>query len=62
VEELAVDADVVAGGVGFGAEFSDGLAVDLDASGGDQLFGFAARGDAGSGDDFLQSLRGASVG
>jgi hypothetical protein len=38
------------------------LAVDLDASGGDQLFGFAARGDAGSGDDFLQSLRGASVG
>ena len=57
VEELAVDADVVVGGVGFGAELGDGLAVDLDASGGDQLFGFAARGDAGGGNDFLQALR-----
>ena len=32
VEELAVDADVVAGGVRFCAELGDGLAVDLDAS------------------------------
>jgi hypothetical protein len=57
VEELAVDADVVVGGVGFGAELGDGLAVDLDASGGDEFFGFAARGEAGGGDDFLQALR-----
>ena len=57
MEELAVDANVVAGGVRFGAEFGDGLAVDLDASGDDELFGLAARGDAGGGDDFLQTLR-----
>ena len=57
MEELAVDANVVAGGVGFGAEFGDGLAVDLDAAAGDQLFGLAARGDAGGGNDFLQALR-----
>jgi hypothetical protein len=42
VEELAVDANVVARGVSFGAELGDGLAVDLDAAGGDEFLGFAA--------------------
>ena len=38
----AVDTDFVTQQVGFGAELRDDLAVDLDATGGDQLFALAA--------------------
>jgi len=48
--------DFVFGGVGFGAEFSDGVAVDADLTREDELFGVAARGDAGTGDDFLEAF------
>jgi len=47
VEELAVDADVVAMGVGFAAEFGDDFAVYLNASLGDEFFSVAAAGDSG---------------
>jgi hypothetical protein len=56
VEELAVDADVVAMGVGFAAEFGDDLAVDLYAALGDEFFGVAAAGDSGLGKDLLKAL------
>ncbi len=56
MEQLAVDADVVARGVGLGAKLGDDCAVDLDAAAGDQLFGVAAAGDAGLGKDLLQAL------
>ena len=57
MQQLAIDADVVARWVGFCAEFHDDFAVDLDAASEDQFFGFAARGDAGFGEDFLQALQ-----
>jgi len=50
VEQLAVDADVVFGGVGAGAEFGDDAAFE------DDLFGLAAAGDAGLGEDFLEAV------
>ncbi len=56
LEELAVDADVVAGGVVAGAEGVDDLPVDLDAAGEDDLLGFAAAGDAGLGEDLLEAV------
>ena len=55
-EELAVDADVVAGGVVAGAEGGDGGAVDLHAAFEDDLFGFAAGGYAGLGEDLLEAV------
>ena len=56
LEQLAVDADVVAGGVGLGAQHGDHLAVDLDAALLDHGLGAAAAGDAGGGEDFLQAF------
>ena len=56
MEELAVDADVVAGGVVAGAEGVDDGAVDLDATFEDDLLGFAAAGDAGLGEDLLEAV------
>jgi len=56
LDGLAVDADGVRVGIGFGAEFGDDLAVEGDAAGGDDFFGFAAGGDAGGGEDFLEAL------
>ena len=55
-EEFAGDADVVAGGVGFGAELGDDMAVDGDLSRGDEGLGVAAGGHSGAGDDFLQAF------
>jgi hypothetical protein len=56
LQELAVDADVVAAGVSFGAQLSNDLAVDLDSALLDKLLGFAAAGYAGLGEDFLQAV------
>ena len=53
MEELAVDADVGAGGVGAGAELGDDLAVYDDAAFEDDGLGGAAAGDAGVGEDLL---------
>jgi len=56
VEEFAVDADVVAGGVGTGAELGDDLAVYDDAAFEDDGFGGAAAGDASLGEDLLETV------
>ena len=48
--------DFVFGRIGFGAEFGDDFAVDADLAGEDELFGVAARGDAGAGNDFLEAF------
>jgi hypothetical protein len=52
---FAVDADGVGLRVGFGSLLGDDLAVKRDAAGGDDPFGFAAGGDAGGGEDFLEA-------
>src|SRR4029453_6770867 len=52
---LAVDLHRVDGGVGLVAERRD-LAVDRDQAAGDQLLGLAGGGDAGAGEDLLQSF------
>ena len=57
LEQLAVDADVVAAGVGLGAQYGDDLAVDLDAALLDHCLGAAAAGDAGGGENLLQALQ-----
>ena len=48
--------DFILGGIGFGAELGDSLAVDANLAGEDELFGMAAGGDAGTGDDFLEAF------
>jgi hypothetical protein len=55
-DEAAGGFDLVLGGIGLGAEFGDDLAVDANLTGKDELFGVAARGDAGVGDDFLEAV------
>ena len=62
MEQLAVDADVVAGGVSAGAELGDDLSVDDDAALKDDGLGGAAGCDAGVGEDFLQAVAGGGVG
>ena len=56
LQQLAVDADVVAAGVGLGAQLGDDLAVDLHAALLDHLLGVAAAGNSGCGQDLLQPL------
>jgi hypothetical protein len=41
-EELAINADLIETGVGFGAGLGDNFSVDGDDTGGNQLLGFAA--------------------
>jgi len=53
LDELARNFDAIFFGVGFGTEFGDDLAVNADLSAKDELFGVAARGDAGAGDYLL---------
>src|SRR5690606_17715745 len=53
---LAVDADLVADGVDAGAQLGYDLAVDLDSSFGDQLFGRAPGGDASLGENALEAI------
>jgi len=57
LEQLAVHADVVAGGVGLGAQHSDHLAVDLNAALLDHGLGAAAAGDSGGSKDFLEAFQ-----
>lgn len=55
-DEVAGGFDLVLGGISLGAEFGDDLAVDANLARKDELFGVAARGDAGVGDDFLEAV------
>ena len=55
-DEAAGGFDLVLGGIGLGAELGDYLAVDANLAGKDELFGVAARGDAGVGDYFLEAV------
>jgi len=55
-DEAAGGFDLVFGGIGFGAELGDDLAVYADLAGEDELLGVAARGDARVGDDFLEAV------
>jgi hypothetical protein len=57
LEQLAVYADVVAAGVGLGAQHGDHLAVDLHAALLDHALGAAAAGDTGSGENLLEALQ-----
>ena len=54
LQQLAIDANMVAGGVGLGAKRGDDLTVNLNATAGDHLFCMTAARDAGLGKDFLQ--------
>jgi hypothetical protein len=56
VNELAVNADVIAMCVGFAAEFGDDLAIDLNAALSDEFFGVTSAGDAGLSEDLLEAL------
>lgn len=56
-DEAAGGFDFVGGGIGFGAKLGDGLAVDADLAGKDELFSVAARSDTGARDDFLQAFK-----
>jgi hypothetical protein len=56
VQQLAVHANVVASGVGLGAESSDHLAVHLHAALGDHLLGAAAAGHTRLRKNLLQTL------
>jgi len=58
VQQLAIDANMVALGIGFAPQLSDDLAVHRDQTRFDHLFGRAPRGNSGSGNNFLQTLRG----
>lgn len=60
-DEAAGGFDLVFGGIGFGAEFGDDAAVDANLAGEDELFGVAARGDAGVGDYFLEAVEHGAV-
>ena len=56
LQELAVDANVVVSGIGLGAQLGDNLAVHLDATLRNELFGMTPAGDAGLGEDFLKAI------
>ena len=57
MQQLAVDADMVAGSIGLGAEFGDDFAVYLHAAFSDQVLGVAAAGDSRLREDLLESLQ-----
>jgi hypothetical protein len=54
--EAAGGFDLVARGIGLGAQFRDDFTVDADLAGKDELLGVATRGNAGVGDDFLEAF------
>lgn len=60
-DEAAGGFDLVLEGIGLGAEFGDDAAVDANLAGEDELFGVAARGDAGVGDYFLEAVEHGSI-
>ena len=62
VEEFAVDADVVASGVGARAELGDDLAVEDDAAFEDDGLCGTAAGDACLGENFLETVAARRVG
>lgn len=57
LEEFAIDADVVAGGIGFRTQFCNDCAVHLNAALRDEFFRVAAAGDAGLRKNLLKALQ-----
>ncbi len=57
-DEFSGGFDFVGSEVGFRAKFGDDFAVHADLAAEDELFGVPARGDAGSGDEFLKAFAG----
>jgi hypothetical protein len=57
VQQFAVDADMVAASIGFGAKLGHCLAIHLDAALLDHLLGFSAAGYAGLGEDLLEPFQ-----
>jgi hypothetical protein len=53
VDELTFDLDVITLRISLGAEFGDHLTIHAHLTVDHQLLGMTARGDAGSGDEFL---------
>ena len=56
LEQLAIDANMVAAAVGLGAQLCDDFAVDLHPALLNEFLGLAAAGDTGLGQDFLQAF------
>jgi hypothetical protein len=56
LDPLAIHANGIGGGVGFGPECFHGHPIDAHAPLGDEFFGGPARGEAGAGEDFLQAF------
>ena len=56
MDDFAVDADFLLVRIDARAELGDHLAIDFDAAVEDQLLALAAAGDAGGGENFLQSI------
>ena len=61
VDQFAVHFDVIDVDVRLRTEFGDDITVDADMPLNDQFLGLAAAGDAGVGDDLLQTFEGHSV-
>ncbi len=53
MQELAIDPNVILFGISLAPKLSNWLTVDEHASGGNQFFRLAARGDSGCGNDLL---------
>jgi hypothetical protein len=58
LQEFAVDADVIHRRISLASQFGDDQPVYGHESAGDDLLCFAARGNSGSGDNFLQTFSG----
>ncbi len=54
MQQLAIDTDMIACGIGLGAEFGNDFAVHLHATLGDQILGVSTAGDAGLRENLLQ--------
>ena len=52
-QQLAVDANLIQARIGLGAGLGDGMSVDGDQAGGDQLLGLAPRGQSCRGQNLL---------
>jgi hypothetical protein len=56
LKKLSIHANVIPPGIGFGAQLSHSLTVDLDAALLDHLFSFASAGNTGLGKNLLQAF------
>jgi len=56
VQQFPIDSNVIAFRIGLRSQLGDRLSVDGNAAGGDQFFGFAARSNTRSCDNFLKTF------